>query len=69
MLGQYVKVSFQTDIVPSSYRIHHGLSDMVSELEKEYQKKKLHFIVFVIIDVLALQQYSYIFLLNLKYNS
>jgi glycosyltransferase involved in cell wall biosynthesis len=40
VLGQYGMSKFQEDIIPASYRVHSGgVSSMVSELEKEYQRK------------------------------
>lgn len=47
MLGQYGKSKYQEDIIPASYRIHSGgVSSMVSELEKEYQRKNTYYQLF-----------------------
>lgn len=47
MLGQHGKSKFQEDIRPSSYRIHlGGVSSMISDLDKEYQKKNTYFQLF-----------------------
>lgn len=47
MLGQYGKGKFQADIISASYRMHGGgVSSMVSELEKEYQRKNTFYQLF-----------------------
>lgn len=47
MLGQYGKSKFLSDIQPASYRIHRGgVSSMVSEIEKEHQRKNTFFQLF-----------------------
>ena len=47
LLGQFGKGKFQADIIPGSYRVHSGgVSSMISDLEKEYQKKNTYYQLF-----------------------
>lgn len=47
MLGQYGKSKFQADIIPASYRIHPGgVASMISDLEREFQKKNTYYQLF-----------------------
>ena len=43
LLGKFGNGKFQTNIIPSSYREHSGgVCSMISELEKEYQRKNIY---------------------------